>query len=273
MNKVIINLLADLRKWLIVAFSTFIFSFIFCYLNKTTLYSIISQPIQQYYQSQHIHINDIFIFTGIWELFFTDIKLCMYSSFLISLPIFLYCIYKFLSPSLYQREKKFTILTFSIIIILALFAVITMYKWVFPQAICFFLSHNNNIAQPMLNISEYLTAFFGLIFAFCLVFQIPIILFTLTKLNIISIKQLTKHRKTIIVIIFIISAIMTPPDISSQIFCAILLIIIYELTLFFIRITTNHKTHKQRSAIKAKRKQKTIETNKNKRTSANYKIK
>ena len=231
MNKVIINLLADLRKWLIVAFSTFIFSFIFCYLNKTTLYSIISQPIQQYYKSQHIHTNDIFIFTGIWELFFTDIKLCMYSSFLISLPIFLYCIYKFLSPSLYQREKKFTILTFSIIIILALFAVITMYKWVFPQAICFFLSHNNSIAQPMLNISE-------------------------TKLNIISIKQLTKHRKTIIVGIFIISAIITPPDISSQIFCAILLIIIYELTLFFIRITTNHKTHKQRSVIKAKRKQK-----------------
>ena len=123
MNKVIINLLADLRKWLIVAFSTFIFSFIFCYLNKTTLYSIISQPIQQYYKSQHIHTNDIFIFTGIWELFFTDIKLCMYSSFLISLPIFLYCIYKFLSPSLYQREKKFTILTFSIIIILTLWKI------------------------------------------------------------------------------------------------------------------------------------------------------
>ena len=90
----------------------------------------------------------------------------------------------------------------------------------------------------MLNISEYLTAFFGLIFAFCLVFQIPIILFTLTKLNIISIKQLTKHRKTIIVIIFIISAIITPPEISSQILCAVLLVAIYELTLFFINKTT-----------------------------------
>ena len=223
MNKVMIKLLNDLRKWLIVAFSTFIFSFIFCYLNKTTLYSIISQPIQQYYKSQHIHTNDIFIFTGIWELFFTDIKLCMYSSFLISLPIFLYCIYKFLSPSLYKQEKKIAISAFSVAIILSIFAIIIMYNWILPRAIGFFLSQTNNIAKPMLSISEYLTAFFGLIFAFCLVFQTPIILFTLTKLNIISIKQLTKHRKTIIVIIFIISAIITPPEISSQILCAVLL--------------------------------------------------
>ena len=273
MNKVIINLLADLRKWLIVAFSTFIFSFIFCYLNKTTLYSIISQPIKQYYQSQHIHINDIFIFTGIWEIFIADIKLCLYSSFFLSLPVFLYCIYKFLSPSLYKNEKQIALLTFSTIIILTILAIIAMYSWILPKAIVFFLSQTNNIAQPMLSISEYLTAFFGLIFAFCLVFQIPIILFTLTKLHIISIKQLTKHRKTIIVGIFIISAIITPPDISSQIFCAILLIIIYELTLFFIRITTNHKAHKSRIAIKTKRKQKTIETNKSKRKSANNKIK
>ena len=273
MNKVIINLLADLRKWLIVAFSTFIFSFIFCYLNKTTLYTIISQPIQRYYISHNISTDNIFIFTGIWEIFLADIKLCLYSSFFISLPVFLYCIYKFLSPSLYKKEKKIAVLTFFTSIILVILAIITMYNWIFPRAISFFLSQTNNVTKPMLSISEYLTAFFGLIFAFCLVFQIPIILFTLTKLHIISIKQLTKHRKTIIVGIFIISAIITPPDISSQIFCAILLIIIYELTLFFIRITTNNKTHKQRSAIKAKRKQKTIETNKSKRKSANNKIK
>lgn len=273
MNKVIINLLADLRKWLIVAFSTFICSCVFCYFNKTTLYTIISQPIQRYYISHNISTDNIFIFTGIWEIFIADIKLCLYSSFFLSLPVFLYCIYKFLSPSLYQREKKLTILTFSTITILTILAIIAMYSWILPKAIVFFLSQTNNIAKPMLSISEYLTAFFGLIFAFCLVFQTPIILFALTKLNIISIKQLTKHRKTIIVGIFIISAIITPPDISSQIFCAILLIIIYELTLFFIRITTNHKTHKQRSAIKAKRKQKTIETNKSKRKSANNKIK
>ena len=273
MNKTMIKLLADLRKWLIVAFSTFTCSCVFCYFNKTTLYTIISQPIRQYYISHNISTDNIFIFTGIWEIFLADIKLCLYSSFFISLPVFLYCIYKFLSPSLYKKEKKIAVLTFFTSIILVILAIITMYNWIFPRAISFFLSQTNNVAKPMLSISEYLTAFFGLIFAFCLVFQIPIILFALIKLDIISLKQLTKHRKTIIVAIFIISAIITPPDVSSQIFCAILLAIIYELTLFLIKLTTNNKAHKSRIAIKTKRRQKTKEINKSKRKSANNKIK
>ena len=255
MNKVIIKLLNDLRKWLIVAFSAFIFSCICCYLNKTILYEIISQPIQQYHRLHHLSTDDIFIFTSIWELFFTDIKLCLYSSFLISFPVFLYCIYKFLSPSLYKQEKKIAISAFSMAIILSIFAIIIMYNWILPRAIGFFLSQTNNIAKPMLSISEYLTAFFGLIFAFCLVFQTPIILFVLTKLNIISIKQLKKYRKTIIVAIFIISSIITPPDISSQIFCAVLLIIIYELTLMLITITEKKENiHKKGTTAKNKKK-------------------
>lgn len=238
MNKIALNLLNDLRKWLMVGFFSFIIFFICCYISKNNLYEIASRPIQQYYMLKHINPVNIFIFTGIWELFFTDIKLCIYTSFLLSMPIFLFCIYKFLSPSLYKREKKIVISAFLMAIILSLLAIIVAYHFIFPRAIDFFLSQTNNIAKPMLNISEYITAFFGLILAFCIVFQLPIILVVLTKLNVISIKQLTKHRKTIIVVIFIISAIITPPDISSQILCAVLLVAIYELTLFFINKTT-----------------------------------
>ena len=173
--------------------------------------------------------TNIFIYTSIFESFTTDLMLSIYTALFLSLPIIYVLIYRFISKSLYKKEKRVVLPLFIISFSLVIIAIIINYKILFPRIINFFLQITT-IAKPMLKISDYVITFFSLTTILCLILQFPIILVVLKKFGFINNNILVKNRKIAIVVMFIISAIITPPDILSQIIVACLLMVIYEIT-------------------------------------------
>lgn len=228
-NKV---LLAELRKWVAIWLTTFLALFAILYNFRDVIYSILIYPIKNMNISENI-----FIYTNIWESFLTDLSLACNAAFIVSFPILLFCIYKFVAPSLYKNEKKMLAALLILGIMLAVIAISVLYFLILPRAIEFLVAQSNNISKPMLRISEYVSTFFHLIIGFVIVFQIPLVLFGLVKLGIMSTNFMSKYRKIAIVIIFIIAAFITPPDVPSQIICASILIVIYELTNLTIKLS------------------------------------
>ena len=242
-------LLIELRKWVAVWLVSFIGLFAASYNFRNEIYFVLTHPIE------NINISEnTFIYTNIWESFLTDLSLACNTAFIFSFPILLFCIYKFVAPSLYKNEKKMLSTLLVLGVVLAAIAISVLYFLIFPRAVEFLVAQSNNISKPMLRVSEYVSTFFHLIIGFVIVFQIPLVLFGLAKLGIISTNFMSKYRKIAIVIIFIIAAFITPPDVPSQLICASILIVIYELTNFAIKVlvdknrikTTKKKRIKER---------------------------
>ena len=219
-------MLKELRVALI-CWLTFVMVFFFlCYHNRITIYQVITKPITSIFKKEY---NSLFIYTSIFESFMTDITLSFYTAIFLSLPILLICIYWFIQKSLYPHEKKILSCSLLFVLILTILSAMIVYYFLLPNFIQFFM-FGSNVATPMLKISEYISTFFHLIFIIALVFQFPILLPLFVKFGFIKNDFLKKNRKIAIVIIFIISAIITPPDIFSQITIASILIALYEIT-------------------------------------------
>ena len=242
-------LLVELRKWVAVWLASFVGLFAISYNFRNEIYSILIHPIE----NMHISENT-FIYTNIWESFLTDLSLACNTAFISAFPVLLFCIYKFVAPSLYKNEKKMLTILLVLGIMLAIIAISVLYFLILPRAVEFLIAQSNNISKPMFRISEYVSTFFHLIIGFVIVFQIPLVLFGLAKLGIMSTNFMSKYRKIAIVIIFIVAAFITPPDVPSQLICASILIVIYELTNLAIRVlvsknrikTTKKKRIKER---------------------------
>ena len=186
------------------------------------------------------------IYTGLTEAFFTYMKLAFWAAFCLCAPVFLSQIWLFMVPGLYKKEKR-AILPFLVMTpVLFIAGAAFVYYFIFPLAWPFFLSFEmpNGLAGlgdqsvPLVleaRISEYLSLVMTLIFAFGISFELPILLILLAKLGIVSASTLIKGRKYAIVIMFIAAAVLTPPDIISQIALAVPLMILYEVSIFFAK--------------------------------------
>lgn len=252
MKQTIIQILKELRIYISICLIWLLGCFVVGYVNKFKLYDIILFPVKNIFGNQKI--SELFIYTSILENFLADIAISFYSAFLFSMPILFLCGYLFFAKSMYQNEKRTTKAILISSLILSSSAVCFAYYVILPRAINFFIINDNNISKPMLKIGDYVSTFFHFIFGFAIIFQMPLLLFGLAKFGIILPDALKRNRKIAIVIIFIIAGIITPPDILSQIFVAIFLTSIYELTNLVITKTAKsknkNKKHQSRKRIK-----------------------
>lgn len=223
----LVSILEELRRriiWiLLVFFILFGFSF---YFNQSIFY-FISKPIFLKFPQ-----GKVFIYTNLFEAFLSEIYLSTYVAFIGSIPFLAIQIYQFASKGLYKAERHLFIKLTVSSIAMCIFGFCLMYYVIFPNALDFLLSRYSEYVLPQFKIGEYISTFFHMTFSFCVAFQLPIVMIGLIKLGILSVESIKKKRKHIIVLIFIISAIITPPDIPSQVICASIMIIIFELTLF-----------------------------------------
>jgi sec-independent protein translocase protein TatC len=235
-SQTFIEHLVELKKRVIIVLLSF---GIFCaigYIYSDKIYDFLLLPLADYFTSKGE--NREIIYTGLSEAFFTYIKLAIYFGIFCVFPVFMWQTYSFISPGLKLSEKKFIAPIFLISPILFYLGFIIVYYLILPAAFSFFLSFeqsNSMINLPIkleARISEYLSLCLAIILAFGLALQLPIILVILAKLRIISSKGLKQYRRLSIVIIFIVAAIITPPDILSQIILAVIMIILYELSVF-----------------------------------------
>jgi sec-independent protein translocase protein TatC len=240
-----ISHLVELRQRLINSF-IFLFSFfVVCYFFSEDIYSFLVQPYADAVKDDNI--NRRLIFTALQETFLTYLKVSFFAALFVSSPIILMQIWKFIAPGLYENEKE-AILPYLIATpILFLFGGMLVYYLIMPLAIKFFLSFEAssiNSALPIqleAKVNEYLSLVMKLIFAFGLSFQLPVILSLLARVGFVDSVFLKERRKYVVIIIFVAAAILTPPDPITQIGLAIPLLILYELSIFSVKIIERRK--------------------------------
>ncbi len=228
----------DLKKRISYSLVSFLLCFFFSYYYSEELFAHLLAPLAKAMGGDHHKI----IYTSLTEAFFTYLKLSLYMGFILSLPIIICQIYLFIAPALYKKERN-TLLPYLIISpILFIVGTVFVYKFIIPTAWEFFLSFEKPVIAGGIaieleaKISEYLSLIMDLIFAFGIAFQMPILLCLLTEIRVITPDFLIKKRKFAIILIFIIAAIITPPDVVSQIGLAIPMMILYELSIISCKL-------------------------------------
>ena len=178
------------------------------------------------------------IFTALHEGFFTQVKVGFFTALCISFPIISIQIWKFIAPALYKNEKRaFLPFLLATPLLFALGAAMVYYI-VTPLAWNFFIGFEMAATDGSLaieiepRISEYLSLIMRLIFAFGLAFELPVVLLLLARAGLVTPEGLAEKRKVAIVVAFVIAAILTPPDVISQLLLALPIILLYELSIF-----------------------------------------
>lgn len=176
------------------------------------------------------------VFIAPAEAFITSIKIAIFGGLYISSPFVLYQVWKFISSGLGIREKR-NVLLFSIFsFVLFVLGSCLGYFIIVPIGLKFLMAFGTEDLTPMISVGKYISFVTSLSFAFGLVFQLPLIVLFLTKIGVVTPEFLSSRRKYAIVIIFIVAAIFTPPDIVTQCLMAIPLLALYEISIFLSRI-------------------------------------
>jgi len=235
----------ELRSRLIKSFVYLFFFFIVCYFFAENIYNFLLSPYAEAVKDDPSSRR--MIFTALHETFITYLKVAFFASMFITSPIILTQIWKFVAPGLYKNEKKALLPYLVATPTLFLLGGMLVYYLIMPLAIKFFLSFEttaqlgNLPIQLEAKVNEYLSLIMRLIFAFGLSFQLPVLLSLLARVGFIDSLYLKKRRKYVIIIIFTVAAILTPPDPITQIGLGIPLLILYELSILSVRIIEKKK--------------------------------
>ena len=242
----------ELRSRLLNSLIFIFFVFIISYIFAEQIYNFLVEPYANAVKNDKISRR--LIFTALHETFITYIKVAFFAAIFLGSPVLLIQIYKFIAPGLYRNEKR-AILPYLISTpILFLLGGTLVYYLVMPLAIKFFLSFetigsNSNLPiQLEAKVNEYLSLIMRLIFAFGISFQLPILLNLLARIGIVNSDYLKTRRRYVIVIIFAIAAILTPPDPITQVGLAITLLLLYEISIFTVKFTEKKKKEKVENA-------------------------
>jgi len=223
--------LEELRRRLIVCFIAVGIGFVLSYGFKEKLFQILTRPLISVMKT-----GDKLIFTGLPEAFFTYLKVAFLSGIILATPIIFYEFWMFVAPGLYNKEKR---LMFPIVFLSSLFFVggsFFGYFIVFPYGFKFFLGFASETIQPLPSMREYLSFASKLLLAFGLVFELPLVITFLAKLGMVSVSFLKKNRKYALLLFFVGAAILTPPDVVTQVMMALPLMVLYEISIVGARI-------------------------------------
>ncbi len=231
--------LIELRRRLLWSMAAFIVCFAFCYHFSTAIYSFLAQPLADILSSRGA--NRRLIFTALYEAFFTYLKVAFFGAAFVSFPVVATQVYLFVAPGLYRSEKRAFLPFLLATPVLFVAGAALAYYFIFPAAWTFFISFETPDGagglpvQLEAKVSEYLSLVMKLIFAFGIAFQLPVLLTLLAKVGILTSASLKKYRRYAYVGMFVIAAIITPPDVITQTGLAVPLILLYELSIYTAR--------------------------------------
>jgi sec-independent protein translocase protein TatC len=215
----------------LIVFSIFFSLFFY---NHQVIYDFFSDPLLA---GLEVFGGEI-IATQLLSTFIVPMKLSFLSAFYLTFPYLIAELWFFIKSGLYEQEKSFTKKIFLISTVLIFTAFLFCFYIVFPEIINFFMNFAPNGLNLKIDINFYLELLVNLIFAFTIAFQIPIIVIFLVKLKIINMSKIKKARPYLYVFSFILAAILTPPDVLSQIFLALPMILLFELGLILSKLVT-----------------------------------
>jgi sec-independent protein translocase protein TatC len=244
----LVDHLIELRRRLLYCFFGLIALFIVCYYFSAEIYGVLVRPLADILEQKGGERR--MIFTQLTEAFLTYVKVAFFAAMFLGFPLIAVQVWKFVAPGLYRNEKEvflpFLIATPVLFFTGGAFA----YFVVFPLAWQFFLGFEIGGDAGQLpiqleaKVGEYLTLVMQLLFAFGLCFELPVVLTLLARAGMMTAEDMRQKRRYAIVIAFVLAAVLTPPDAISQIALAIPMIILYEASIFAVRLVERRATRR-----------------------------
>jgi sec-independent protein translocase protein TatC len=232
--------LEELRKRLVTCAITVGIGFVVAYIFSEKLFQYLVLPLKEVMPE-----GDQLIFTNLPEMFFAYIKVSIIAAILGTAPFLFYQLWLFIAPGLYQKEKKLVLPFVIISSILFVGGSLFGYFIVFPFGFKFFIGFSNELVKALPSVKQYLSLSVKLLIAFGLVFELPVVIFFLTKIGLVTPDVLKKKRKYAILLTFVIGSILTPPDVITQCMMAGPLIVLYEVGIWVSQAAYRKKQETQ----------------------------
>ncbi|WP_421859339.1 twin-arginine translocase subunit TatC [Oricola sp.] len=247
--------LIELRSRLMWSIGAFFIAFVICYSLSTQIFNLLVVPFQWAVDWLDLARDDVrFIYTAPQEFFFTRIKIGAFGGLVLAFPVIAAQLYMFVAPGLYRNERGAFLPYLVATPVLFLIGAALVYFMIIPMAMWFFLSMEqtggDGIAsiQHLPKVSEYLGLIMTLIFAFGIVFQLPVAITLLARAGLVTTEGLADKRKYAVVIAFVAAAILTPPDPLTQIGLAVPTILLYEVSIFAARHVERQRKEREQAA-------------------------
>ncbi|MCX8021796.1 MAG: twin-arginine translocase subunit TatC [Syntrophorhabdaceae bacterium] len=222
--------LKELRDRILVCVIALAIAFVVIFYFKERLFEILMQPFVKVMPEK-----SSFIFTYVTEAFLTYFKMSIVAAIFVTSPVILYEFWMFVSPGLYENEKRYALPFIVFGSLCFILGAIFCYFVVMPYLYRFFVSYASEFVIPMPDLKGYMSLTLRMLIIFGLIFELPLIAFFLSRIGLINHRLLSSKRRYAILAIFILSAIITPPDVTSQILLAIPLWGLYELSIIITR--------------------------------------
>jgi sec-independent protein translocase protein TatC len=241
----LISHLLELRTRLMRAFIAVVLVFIPLAFYSNQLFEWLSHPLLQ-----QLPANSTLISTSITAPFTTPLKLSFVAALVVAMPYILYELWAFVAPGLYRHEKHFAVPLLISSVILFYAGIAFAYYVVFPLIFGFFVNTTPRGVQMMADISMYMQFVLTLLVSFGVAFEVPIAVVLLVLMGLVPLEKLTRIRGYVLIAVFVIAAIFTPPDAISQTVMAIPMYLLYEGGILFSRLMlrTRAKREKQQES-------------------------
>jgi sec-independent protein translocase protein TatC len=223
--------IADLRKRLIISTLTVVAMFFVCFTFYEPILNWMMVPIEAVLPK-----NSQMVAVEIQETFFTALKVAFFSGFIISLPVIFWQLWLFLAPGLYDHEKKLVVPFVFFATLMFLIGSSFAYYVVVPFGFEFLVNFGSAVVTVLPSIGKYVGFFTKLLFGFGIAFELPVITFFLAKIGLVDDKTLKDFFRYAVVIIFVVSALLTPPDVLTQFLMAGPLILLYGLSIYIAKV-------------------------------------
>ncbi len=216
--------LEELRRRIIICLITLVVASVACYPLVGKLLPLLARPVGR------------LVFIQPLEAFVTYLKVTLICGFCLSLPLVLYQVWAFVVNGLRPEERRYLVYFVPLSLVLFILGAGFAYLVIVPYGLKFLLAFGGDYLQPMISVSRYISFLGMMLLAFGLAFELPVVILFLAKLGLVTPALLCRKRKYVLLAIFVFAAVLTPPDIFTQVMMALPLLFLYEISILLARL-------------------------------------